>query len=516
MSVAIWAQAISCSNVRGVYPVHERFWFCLVQVSTTQSCSFSFFLMARASDGTDVPVSPVPASSSNVGSPNSSLPDLDATGFRVSTMVEKINEMFVPIAKWLPLIQSVSRFENCVQTLSQTAASYDAKITNIEQIVCSLAARLTAWETNATSVSSGSGSARSWNILGHGEGSTATGSLGSHGPGSSANNRNTRRRLDTFSSPEDEQSRSAVLLQFSFEQYHKGVTKWITSLWEDSNMPAYNKPFRIHCKAGSVMARLVFETRAKCQDVVARYQEDGIPYEIDSPFCCARTTITVRQSKSIEDREIGINLHPCGECWQISSKFSTLMKMTKLHLSSQRSTPAHRSSALKIEETVLENLCSNLRFFFGSGQMFTLAAPDLYFPGVSREVLQRIISMCDGRPFSSPLFRRLAGRGVFFRGFPFRWVLHFVLSSTRSVIIHDATSCSKEDSLDECQRTCDTMSCLFFIACGSPEPIHIGAGDSVGKGYRPDLFQDVPDQSRHMLTNRAHVLGLACGSVCKI
>ena len=75
-SVVILAQAISCSNVRGFFPVHELFWLCLVQVSTTQFCSFSFFLMARASDGTDVPVSPVPASSSNMGSPDGSLPDL--------------------------------------------------------------------------------------------------------------------------------------------------------------------------------------------------------------------------------------------------------------------------------------------------------------------------------------------------------------------------------------------------------------------------------------------------------
>ena len=61
--------------------------------------------------------------------------------------------------------------------------------------------------------------------------------------------------------------------------------------------------------------------------------------------------------------------------------------------------------------------------------------------------------MCDGRPFASTLFRRLAGRGAFFRGFPFRRVLHFVLSLTRSVIVHDAASCSREESLYECERT---------------------------------------------------------------
>ena len=59
--------------------------------------------------------------------------------------------------------------------------------------------------------------------LGHSDGSTATGSFGSHGPGSSDDNRNTRRRLDTFPSPEDEQSRSAVLQRFPCEQYHKGI-----------------------------------------------------------------------------------------------------------------------------------------------------------------------------------------------------------------------------------------------------------------------------------------------------
>ena len=71
-----------------------------------------------------------------------------------------------------------SRFGNCVQTLSQTVASYDARITNIEQMVRSLAAHVTTLETKVTSVSSGPGSAKSWNILGHSDGSTATGLSG--------------------------------------------------------------------------------------------------------------------------------------------------------------------------------------------------------------------------------------------------------------------------------------------------------------------------------------------------
>ena len=72
--------------------------------------------------------------------------------------------------------------------------------------------------------------------------------------------------------------------------------------------------------------------------------------------------------------------------------------------------------------------------------------------------------MCDGRPFASPLFRRLAGRGDLFRGFPFRWVLHLALSLTRSITVHVATPFSREDPLSECSRPCDNLSCLCFTA----------------------------------------------------
>ena len=72
--------------------------------------------------------------------------------------------------------------------------------------------------------------------------------------------------------------------------------------------------------------------------------------------------------------------------------------------------------------------------------------------------------MCDGRLFASSPFCRLASRGALFRGFPFRWVLQFVLPLTRSVIVHDAASCSREDSPHDCERTCEALSCLFFTA----------------------------------------------------
>ena len=156
-------------------------------------------------------------------------------------------------------------------------------------------------------------------------------------------------------------------------------------------MPAYSKPVRIHCKAGSVSARLVFETRAKCQDFVARYQHDGIPYEINSPFCCAKTTITVRQSKSIEDREIGKQFAPL---WRV------LAEQLKISFLDGDDEGAFIVPALDARSQVLSSKDRRNGFgkpvfklaSLGSGQLFTLVAPDLCVRGVSCEVLQRIIS----------------------------------------------------------------------------------------------------------------------------
>ena len=86
-------------------------------------------------------------------------------------------------------MHNAARIENCVQTLAQTEAAQTTKITNIEQTVGRLVARVTSLETNAAFGSSSPDSTRSWNMLGQSTGSTATGSLGSHGPGSSDDNR---------------------------------------------------------------------------------------------------------------------------------------------------------------------------------------------------------------------------------------------------------------------------------------------------------------------------------------
>ena len=277
--------------------------------------------MSRVSDGTNVPIPPARAYSSNFGSLHGSGSDLDGMGTRLgSTTDEKLDAL-------------LSKFVH-----------FEAQIAQIL------------------------GSARSWPSLEQVDGSTAA---GFHGPGSSSDPRNTRRRLDDSSNPDDQHARSAVLLRFPCEQHHKGVTKWTNNLCEEYNMPADNRPVTIHCKAGSMLVRLVFETRAKCQDFVARYKDDGIPCEIDSPFCGVKTTIAVRQSRSIEDREIGKQF---ASLWRaLADQLKILFpdgNDTGVPSLSQRSTPAHKSSASKIDETVLENPVFKPAFL-GSGQLFT-------------------------------------------------------------------------------------------------------------------------------------------------
>ena len=86
-------------------------------------------------------------------------------------------------------------------------------------------------------------------------------------------------------SPEDEHAQSAVFFySFHVNNTRAGACTWIGNIWARANIPSYNKPIRNHCKTGGLSARLVFETRAKCQDFVDQYKDDGIPYEVDSPF----------------------------------------------------------------------------------------------------------------------------------------------------------------------------------------------------------------------------------------
>ena len=108
-----------------------------------------------------------------------------------------------------------------------------------------------------------------------------------------------------FSNPDDEIARSAFPLQSPCEQCHTGVSAWLQKFLATTNVPTPKMPVRVPCKTGFTSARLVFETRAKCQDFVTRLKDDGLPYAVGYPFCNTSATILVRQSNSPEDREIG-------------------------------------------------------------------------------------------------------------------------------------------------------------------------------------------------------------------
>ena len=145
-----------------------------------------------------------------------------------------------------------------------------------------------------------------------------------------------------------------------------------------------------------------------------------------------------------------------------------LMQMIKVYSSSPRSIPAHKSSASKIAEKDLENPFSNLLHLVADKRLCLLHLTCLFlvfrmrcYNGFS---LKPTGLMCDGCSLASPFFRRLAGRGAFFCGFQFRWILHFVFHLISCVAFHESSSCSKGDSLGDCGRPCDPLSCLLFTA----------------------------------------------------
>ena len=124
---------------------------------------------------------------------------------------------------------------------------------------------------------------------------------------------------------------------------------------------------------------------------MARCKDDGIPYAINSPFCCANTTITVRQSKSIEDRESGKQFAPLWR--ELADQLKVLFPdgddegafiVPALDARSHVLSIKDRSNGVGKPVFKLASL--------GSGQLFSLVSLDLSVLGVSAEVVQRVLS----------------------------------------------------------------------------------------------------------------------------
>ena len=124
---------------------------------------------------------------------------------------------------------------------------------------------------------------------------------------------------------------------------------------------------------------------------MARYKNDGILFEVDGPFCQSNINIAVRQSKSLEDREIGKRFAPL---WAI------LAAKLKVLFPEGDDTGTFIVPALDVRSQVLSikdrrNGVGKPVFKlapFGNGQVFAFTAPDLHVPGIPDDALQLVIS----------------------------------------------------------------------------------------------------------------------------
>ena len=92
--------------------------------------------MTSVDDRSDVPISPVPGTSSNYGSPNGSFPDLDGMGHRsIDAQFKVLRDILLPLAR------GFADFENHVKTLSEAVGMVTSRITSVEQSVNAFSAQ---------------------------------------------------------------------------------------------------------------------------------------------------------------------------------------------------------------------------------------------------------------------------------------------------------------------------------------------------------------------------------------
>ena len=113
---------------------------------------------------------------------------------------------------------------------------------------------------------------------------------------------------------------------------------------------------------------------------MARCKDDGIPYEVESPFCNVRTNITVRQSKSLERRgSFGSKLK---ELFSERDDTGTFI-VPELNVRPQvLSIKDHRNGVGKPVFKLAP---------LGNEQLFDLTAPDLRVPGIPDDALRQVI-----------------------------------------------------------------------------------------------------------------------------
>ena len=260
---------------------HELVWFCLVQVSTTQFCSFPACLMGPVSDGTNVPISPAPASSSKFGSLMALAPTSMA---------------------WAPApaleVQRMLSFRNLYTAKRRSRKFLLLRIGCPAWIHISLKhlgiLRLDLQRWNRISAPSLHVCARSRHMQPQHQMYPVRQDLGLHSNKLTAPQPQGPMAQDHLMTPE---TLDADLI---FPQ---------TLTMSMRKVPSCCGSHANNTTKGLRLGSIIFGKIPTCQlpinlsQFIAR--QALIPMRLTVPFCSVKTTITVRQSKSLEDREIG-------------------------------------------------------------------------------------------------------------------------------------------------------------------------------------------------------------------
>ena len=354
-----------------------------------------------------------------------------------------------------------SRFENCVQTLSQTVASYDAKITNIEQMVNSLATRVTTLETNLASASSGSGSASSWNFLGQ--------KVMAPLP------------LD-LSGPKTTETQDADLILFQAQ---------VTNMHEvPSYFNFYVNNTTLELLIGSITSgqRPTYLSTTNLSGFIAKrvvYPPDSYSrreLNVKTSWPGTRMMVSVMQWRAHFAFRVPISLSAVQIARRPGNRKTSCAPVESFGRKAQRddtgtfivpalnvrsqvfSTKDRRNGVGKTNLLHLDtNRCLVLLLLTCAFLAFLMTYCDKSL--CKQDIWLRMArSMCDDRPFASSPLRRLASRGPPLRGVPVWWTMRIAIYLIRSFILQVSVHCHRGCSQHQCSRPHDTLTCLFFTS----------------------------------------------------
>ena len=294
----------------------------------------------------------------------------------------------------------------------------------------------------------------------------------------------------------DVESWSSWLKSFMSPSFHLHAMSWCAVLFDLFIFPFYfDLSFTVFFHS-SVLMHPDLHTDLDNLDSVENNLRHSAKGSLDAYDVSFSLTLSSNPNQ-LKTRRLESNLRLCGENWQISSKSSSLMEMTKLHLSSQRSTVAHMSTATKIEETEFENRFSNLLRLDADQLLPLLHLSCLFLVFLVRCCnvfsLEPVGLMRDGRSLASPFFRCLAGRG--FLSFPGSM-------GPTACVLFDSRCCfawitillwGRFSGWTWAPMRSSILPSLFSSAA-SVQPIVTSTGNPASKGFRPHVFYDVPVQ----------------------